>query len=315
MNLFFNDQEQRPRAGWRLIVQFILFVFLVGFAALAFQALWQSSLSIAMAIPQFLGTAASIWLAARFLDKRPLTEYGLTFNTRWIKDFVAGVLIAGIVMGVIFAVEWQLGWLSITGFGWETTTEVPFGTALLSSFTAMLLVGFYEEWLSRGYQLLNLSEGLSYPQLGHRWPVIIATLATSALFGLMHAFNPNSSYIAVINIILAGIVLAVPYVLTGKLGLSVGLHFSWNFMQGAVFGFPVSGTRLDTSIIQIAQQGPDLWTGGAFGPEAGGIGIAGMAIMLGGSYVYIMWSGYDCSIAGVFQKGYQRSAKSDEQAL
>lgn len=315
MNLFFNENEQRPRAGWRLIIQFILFFLLVGFLSLGFRSVWQSSLSIAMAVPQFLGTAASIWLAARFLDKRSLSDYGLTFDLSWLKDFMAGVLIAGIAMGVIFVTEWQLGWLSITGFGWEETAGTPFWTALLSSFSAMLLVGFYEEWLSRGYQLLNLAEGLSYPQLGQRWPVIIATLATSTLFGLMHAFNPNSSTIAVCNIVLAGIVLALPYVLTGKLGLSVGLHFSWNFVQGSILGFSVSGMQLDTSVIKIAQRGPGWLTGGAFGPEAGGLGILGMLLMVAGIYGYISTSAYQLSIASLFKQPQRQVTKSDEQAL
>src|SRR5699024_1075539 len=128
--------------------------------------------------------------------------------------------------------------------------------------------------------------GLRYAALGSRGAAVVATLATSVLFGFMHAFNPNVSAIAIVNIVIAGIVLAVPYLLTGSLALSVGLHFSWNFVQGSVFGFPVSGNRLDATIIQTAQQGPDIWTGGSFGPEAGILGILGMAIMLGGTIVY-----------------------------
>lgn len=315
MNLFFNKKEQRLRAGWRLLIQFILMFFLAGFAALGLQAFWQSSLSIASAIPQCIGVAASIWMAARLLDKRPITDYGLSLNRRWWIDFGSGIVVAAIAISAIFILEWQLGWIAITGYGWEPVSQASFTGALLSSFFAMLLVGFYEEWFSRGYQILNLTEGLRYSKIGNSGAVAIATLTTSVLFGLLHYYNPNASVVSTFNIVLAGIVLAIPYILTGKLGLSAGLHFSWNFVQGSVFGFPVSGIHLDASVIRIAQNGPDFWTGGSFGPEAGVLGIWGMAIMLGGSYVYITVSGYECSIAELFTKEYRSVAKSDEQAL
>lgn len=314
MNLFFNEKERRLRAGWRVLVQFIIMFFLTGFLSLGVNSLWQSSLSIVSTTAQFFGVTASIWIAARLLDKRPLTEYGLFINSRWWKDFFMGVLIAALAMSIIFTAEWLLDWITITGYGWGSSSGTPFILAFLSSLGAMLLVGFYEEWLSRGYQLLNIAEGLRYPWLGIGGAVAIATLVTSFLFGLLHFYNPNASAISTFNIMLAGIVLAIPYILTGSLGLSTGLHFSWNFVQASIFGFPVSGTHLDTSLIQIAQNGPDLWTGGVFGPEAGILGISGMAIMIAGTYVYVLASGYKCSIAKLFKKEYRSSAKSDEQA-
>lgn len=313
MNLFFNEKEYRLRAGWRLLIQFVLFFFISGFAALALHSLWTTSLSITGAIPQLIGTVASIWFAARLLDKRPVSAYGLTFDRRWIKDFAAGVFWGSLAIAVIFAIEWQLGWVTIAGWGWTSSTDYSFPVALLSSFSAMLLVGFYEELLSRGYQILNLTEGLRYPQLGTRGAAAIATLTTSMLFGFMHAFNPNVSSVAIFNIIIAGIVLAVPYLLTGSLGLSVGLHFSWNFVQGSVFGYPVSGTMLDASIIRPAQQGPDFWTGGTFGPEAGAVGLLGMAIMLGGTLVYTYRSRRRLALAELFHIKNEL-IKSNEQA-
>ncbi len=314
MNFFFNEREKRLRAGWRLSIQLVLLFFMAGFLTLGFQSIWQSSLSIATAIPQSIGFIGSVWIAARLLDKRLLKHYGLTFNSQWFKDFNAGIIIAATAIGVIFFTEWFLGWLSVSGYGWENQKTSSFITALLSSFIAMLLVGFYEELFSRGYQLLNLAEGLKYPNISPRIAVGGAVIITSVLFGLLHAYNPNASAVSTFNIILAGVVLAVPFVLTGKLGLSAGLHFSWNFTQGTVFGFPVSGTHLDASLFLIDQKGVDLWTGGAFGPEAGLMGIAGMAIMLGGSYVYILKSGYKNSISNLFFKENTPLINSDEQA-
>ena len=141
----------------------------------------------------------------------------------------------------------------------------------------------------------------------------MAILFTSSLFGFMHFFNPNASFISTFNIILAGIILAIPYVMTGSLGLSVGLHFSWNFVMAGILGFPVSGKNIEFSILQIEQSGADFFTGGAFGPEAGILGLLGMAIMLGGSLVYIKQSRRELHIDPLFVKDYQQTTKSDEQ--
>lgn len=302
MNIFINEKEQRPRAGWRLLLQFVIMFFLLGFAVISFQAIWQNSLILATAIPQFIGMAGSVWIAARLLDRRSIADYGLQFNKRWLKDFLAGALIAAVAMACIFGIEKTMGWLRVTQFGWHSADMASFTATLINLLVAMLLVGFHEELFSRGYQVLNLTEGLRYPKIGERGAVAIAVLVTSTLFGLLHFNNPNASIVSTLNIILAGVVLALPYVFTGSLALSVGLHFGWNFVQGGIFGFPVSGLNVKVSVIETEQLRSDIWTGGAFGPEAGVIGIFGMAIMMGLSLVYIKMMGFEWKIAPLFKK-------------
>jgi hypothetical protein len=78
--------------------------------------------------------------------------------------------------------------------------------------------------------------------------------------------------------------------LTGELAIPIGVHITWNFFQGNVFGFPVSGSDFSiATFISIEQGGPGLWTGGVFGPEAGLLGLA--AILLGGALtiVWVRW--------------------------
>lgn len=315
MNILFNPNENRLRAGWRVLLQLFLMIFFIGLGTYLIQFIHNDPGRLVNVIPSFIGAMISIWIAAKLLDKRPIHDYGLRISKRWWREFGAGCIIGVLTFGIIFLLEWSLNWIEITNFGWERASSTPFIILLGSYFCAMLLVGFYEEIFSRGYQILNLVEGLRYDKVGTSGAVFIAVLITSSLFGLLHAGNPNASIISVFNIILAGFVLALPYLLTGSLAISIGLHFSWNFAQGGIFGFPVSGIDFRTSILQIEQNGVELWTGGAFGPEAGGIGIIGMILIIVLSVAYVHRRGYNLTIHSSFRKEYQSTGNTDEQGL
>lgn len=174
-------------------------------------------------------------------------------------------------MGGIFLTQLALGWVTVTGTFSSGFDGLPFILGILPPLIIFLCVGIYEEAVSRGYQMKNLSEGLDYPALGgRRGAIVLAWVATSAVFGILHLGNPNADFVSTLNISLAGLLLGVGYVLTGELAVPIGLHITWNFFQGSVFGFPVSGlTGLGGSFITIEQSGPEAWTGGEFGPEAG----------------------------------------------
>jgi len=99
----------------------------------------------------------------------------------------------------------------------------------------------------------------------------------------LHLGNPNATWYSAAGIFLAGLFLAYAYVRTGQLWLSMGLHLGWNFFEGVVFGFPVSGLDI-YRLLRIQVHGPELWTGGAFGPEAGLIVVPGL--LLGTALIY-----------------------------
>jgi membrane protease YdiL (CAAX protease family) len=240
----------------------------------------------------------------RFVDQRSWDYAGLSIDGKWINECVIGIGIAAGTMGLIFLVQWQTGTLEITGYGWDRSSENGWIIPFLLFFFQMACVGFYEEIMARGYLIPNITEGFSFGSITPQRAAIFAILFSSAIFGLLHAGNPNSSLIAVINITLAGIMLAVPFIITGRLSYSIGIHFSWNFFQGGVFGFPVSGMEFRSSIIQIQQGGENWWTGGSFGPEAGVIGILGILLILAVNLFFIKKSEGSLKNAELFSKPF-----------
>jgi membrane protease YdiL (CAAX protease family) len=306
-NIFWNGDQRRLRALWRLLAQIILLVLIslpiqagIGFIAFLLRTsqggvtvsprfLLESPVVLALSSYGVLAAMLlSVWLAGRFLDRRPLANFGFHLGKDWWIDLGFGLLLGAFLMLLIFLVELIAGWVTVTGTLVTTNPDIPFFPAILGPLFVFVAVGIYEETFSRGYQLHNMAEGFNWKAIGPRWALTIATLLSSAVFGLLHLSNPNSSFISTFNIFAAGaLLLSMGVLLTGELAIPIGVHITWNFFQGNVFGFPVSGGDFTfATFISIQQGGPDLWTGGVFGPEAGLLGLA--AIVLG-SALTVLW--------------------------
>jgi membrane protease YdiL (CAAX protease family) len=179
--------------------------------------------------------------------------------------FAFGAVLMSLVIGTLAAA----GWYRFAGPG-----SGGAGRFLLCVLL-FLFVAVSEEVVFRGIVFRTL-EG---------WIGTYGAVAVSALvFGAVHQANPNGSALAALFITLeAGILLAAAYRLTGSLWWPIGIHWAWNLFQGPVYGAPVSGIDLPT-LIKARMTGPTLWTGGAFGPEAGLVAVllataAGLALL------------------------------------
>jgi hypothetical protein len=223
---------------------------------------------------ELFAVTLSVYLARKYFDRRTFASLGLKWDSRALRDVGVGILITAILMTLVYLIENIAGWLTVDSFAWETQplSQVIFGLA--SILFTYLIVGWSEELLSRGYWLQNISAGLN---------LFLGVLISSFLFALAHVANPNSSLLALVNITAGGAFLAFAYLRTRQLWLPIGIHIGWNFFQGPVFGFPVSGTG-PFVLIRHTVTGPELLTGGAFGPEAGLIILP--VIALGAALVY-----------------------------
>ena len=277
--LLVSPSERRARAGWRLLLHGGLALFLVTCCSLPVLFL-PGALTIdriplhvmlASAAAGALGISAATLIARRFLDLRSFRSLGFELDRHTLGDMLVGFLIPAAQMGLVYGIEVALGWTRWEGWAWEMDPASGVAGGLLLGFAVFVLVGYQEELLSRGYQLQNLIEGSRLP-----WALFLS----SAIFALLHIFNPGAGPAAILGLVFAGYFLAFGWLRTGRLWLSIGLHIGWNFFEGAVFGFAVSGLDLFT-LMRHTVTGPAWATGGSFGPEAGAVMIPAYALGVG----------------------------------
>ena len=279
--IFISPDERRLRAFWRLAGQvglYLVCLALFGIPIGIFYALMPESsphaILILSQLVELFAITLSVYLARKFFDRRTFVSLGLKLDSHATRDIVFGILLAALLMALVYLIEWAAGWLTVKSFAWEIQSIVQVIVGIAAIALTYVIVGWSEELLSRGYWLQNISEGLNL-----FWGVLISSL----LFALAHLGNPNWSLLAIVNIAAGGVFLAFAYLRTRQLWLPIGIHIGWNFFQGPVFGFPVSGTD-SFILIRHTVNGPELLTGGAFGPEAGLIILP--IIALGAALVY-----------------------------
>ena len=277
--IFLSPDKARLRAGWRLLLQILLigiinFILVGGIGILGIPKLSGKWGLLFRQIQELIVYASSIYIASRWLDRRSFESLGLKVGRQALFDLLAGIGIVLVQLGFIYGIMSSLGWLTFDGFAWEF--DAP-GTVLMTTllfFVIFLLVGWNEELLSRGYHLQTIASGLNM-----FWAVLIS----SAFFGLLHLDNPHATWVSTAGVFFAGVYQSYGYIRTRQLWLPIGLHVGWNFFEGVVFGFPVSGLDI-YALTRIQVTGPVSWTGGAFGPEAGLILLP--SLIVGSALIY-----------------------------
>lgn len=216
-------------------------------------------LSLLITLFSFAFISLLVFFRVKVIEKRSLSSIGFNKNN-WLKKYSLGFLIGLAMMSIIVLILLSFGYITI-----EKNPIQPVGVSAIASVLVILfgwiIQGATEEIVTRGW-LLNI--------LSTKYNIGVGLLISSTLFGLMHLTNPNVNYIAVINIILVGLFYGLYVIKTNDLWAVCGMHSAWNFAQGNLFGFEVSGLDVSVgSLIDLNLVGSDFVTGGIFGPEAG----------------------------------------------
>jgi CAAX protease family protein len=196
-----------------------------------------------------VGIFLCLWIFRRFVDRKSIVSLGFTWGG-YRRDFLAGAIWGVGLISAGFVVLFFLGNITISGYSFDPVS-------LLGYLALFIIVSLSEEIMIRGYVLTNLMDSMNK---------YVALVVSAILFFLMHGANPNMGVLPAVNLFLAGIVLGIYFIYQRNLWFSVGMHLTWNFFQGPVFGFAVSGQET-MGIISQDVSGSGMLTGGSFGFE------------------------------------------------
>lgn len=123
--------------------------------------------------------------------------------------------------------------------------------------------------------------GLAFQAVRRRLGDAVAVLASGLVFGLLHLDNPEGSWVSTLIIALVGCWFALLTVRSGSVWMAVGVHVSWNWVEGFLFGQPVSGhPAASPAFSSTVAASAGFWVGGPFGPEAAGWTVVVLAVAL-----------------------------------
>ena len=211
--------------------------------------LMENKMMLLMMVSQLFGTLFTVWIFQKFVNRESFTSIGLEFSG-YKDDFVSGLLLGVGLIALGFGTLYIFNFLSVASIQFSLIDQLFY----LSLFA---VVSLNEEIAIRGYILQNLSSSFNK---------YIALVLSSLVFMIMHIGNPNMSAVPLFNLFLAGLLLGVYCIHKNNLWFPIGAHITWNYFQGPVLGFEVSGNDVDSIFIQILN-GSELITGGEFGFE------------------------------------------------
>jgi uncharacterized protein len=291
-----NQKEAVIKQGWLRVLLFCIcfFVFqmvtgvLLGLIVMAItkagsltEAMQQmrenSSLSILIIVGfNFISSMLLVFLFRRLVDRKSIYSLGWDFSNYKIHALVgllAGITSLGLGTFILIALK------NLHFTGWNVD-----GKEIIFSLGIMVFVAIAEELMFRGYILNNLMQSANK---------YAALIISALLFAIAHNANPDFNWLSFINIFLAGLFLGINYIYTQNLWYAVLLHFSWNFFQGPVLGYDVSGLKFESIFIQETSGNP-LITGGAFGFE--GSAIASVMMIM---FTVVLWMAYEQKVRKV----------------
>lgn len=277
-NIFINKNSQ-PRAGWKIAIVFIFFILftfiaqiVAGGVYIAIQALYYpdslktaSDLSKSFNLNSPLGFIATLLQCAsmilsivifwRKFDKKPLRDIGLINLKDGFKDLIIGLILGAVTLAIVFFILLVTGNIKLI----DPLNRPNFNISALTGLILFIFVGINEEMFARGYCFTVLKQSTNK---------FIALIVSSIIFAAMHSLNSGISLLSYVNLFLFALLAMYMTIKSGNLWLSIGLHITWNYFEGNVFGFLVSGNEAN-GIYNVRNTADNMINGGQFGPEGG----------------------------------------------
>jgi membrane protease YdiL (CAAX protease family) len=276
-NIFYNDNKQ-VRNGWWILLFIGLVILTQPIYKPIKQGLGELGFTEKMLEPvSFFLLLLVTWICVK-VRKESLADAGMGINTRWLKQFFTGTL-AG--LGMMFSTV-ALIWL-VGGVTFELNEQRSI--QLLSYGFYLFLIGsLAEEILHRGFIFQRLIDGIGV------WG---AQLLIASLFAFGHLGNPGmqgtTQLFAFFDLFLVSLIFGLAYIKTRSLALPIGLHLGWNWAQGNILGFGVSGHDKEGWFKPVFHGMEEWLTGGNFGPEASIFSVVVSIITL---VILINWKGH-----------------------
>ena len=197
----------------------------------------------------FVSTLMSAFIVL-YIRRVPFANLGLSFRG---KNFLTGIFFVVLLYAAGFAVSLSVGAVEVTSVHFDSSSF--FATLVFFWFVAA-----FEELMVRGFILGRMLDGGINK--------FVALFISAMIFSLLHIFNPNFAFVPFLNIMLAGFFLGASYIYTRNLCFPIALHWFWNWIQGPVLGYKVSGNDFGyESLLTLRLPEENLINGGEFGFE------------------------------------------------
>lgn len=209
--------------------------------------------SIIMIVP-FLICVIALCLWVRLFEKRTCASIGLS-RPKPVKKFAVGALVGFLMMGFTIALMALTDSVEVAeGFSLPTDTGIL--TVMFLALIGFIVQGSSEEILIRGWY---------FQSIGARHGPLVGFIVAGIVFALFHG---STGVMSNINLLLFAVFLMLYYLLDGSVWGVMGWHVAWNWSQSILFGMTLSGTAdYEHTFMSLRPTGPDLLSGGSFGPE------------------------------------------------
>ncbi|MGL5086616.1 MAG: lysostaphin resistance A-like protein [Clostridium sp.] len=309
----FKNKYSEVRSGWKIVLTCLILFGLMIIPSIVISIIFigpeiienggvvtESMLNIesdkiyilsATTIQNICFIAASI-LTWKIFEKKKIRFMGLTNIKNSYKELGVGLALGAITITIVAIVLILTGSVKLE----NSITSPMFTSDLIMGLVLFIAVGFGEEIFGRGYCMSVLK------QTRNKWVILIVS---SIIFSAMHMSNDGVGVLPLVNIFLVGIVFGYMYMKSSNIWMPIGFHITWNYFQGYVWGFQVSGHEVN-GMYKLESVSESILNGGSFGPEGGLV----VTFILALTFAFVAWYYKDKSIDDFLKDKVEASSKN-----